>query len=115
MGFNPEFLNQPHKRGNPEAQIQLQIIHYCKAKGYVIGKIKNKGSRLGNRFIQDPYAFLGLPDLLLFANNKMFFIEVKSPKGLQSEHQVLFNDLCNKAGIIYILAHSLEEIQAVIK
>jgi hypothetical protein len=113
--FNPEWLNRPRKRGNPEGQLQLQIIHYYKAKGYIIGKIKNKGSRLGNRFIQDPYAFLGLPDLLLFTSNKMFFIEVKAPQGKQSEYQTAFQNYCNNANIPYILAYSLEDVQEIVK
>jgi len=115
MGFNPDFLNRPHKKGNPEGQLQLQIIHYCKARGYIIGKIKNKGSRLGNHFIQDPYTFLGLPDLLLFTSNRMFFIEVKTPKNKQSEYQIFFQNHCIKANIPYILARSLEDVISVIK
>jgi hypothetical protein len=107
------FEERSHKRGNPEGHIQLQIIHYCKAKGYIIGKIKNKGSRIGNRFIQDPYQFLGIPDLLLFTP-KMFFIECKVPNGRQSPHQKSFQELCEKAGIPYILVHSLDDVIKII-
>lgn len=103
------------KHGNPEAQIQLQIIHYCKARGWVIGKLKNKGSRLGNRFIFDPYAFLGLPDLLLFAKNKMYFLEIKSSVGQQSPHQKSFQECCLSSGINYILARSLEDVVSTVK
>jgi hypothetical protein len=102
------------KHGNPEGCIQLQILHYCKARGYNIGKIKNKGSRVGNRFIFDQYQFLGLPDLLLFTP-KMYFIEVKSKTGQQSEHQVAFQNLCNKANIPYILVRNLEDVISQIK
>jgi hypothetical protein len=112
--FNPDFLNRPRKHNNPEGHIQLQILHWAKARGYNIGKIKNKGSRIGNKFIQDPYAFLGLPDLILFTP-KMYFIEVKSPQGKQSLHQVKFQELCRQANIPYILAHSLEDVISVIK
>lgn len=111
--FNPDWPSR-RKRGNPEAHIQLQILHYCKLKGYTIGKIKNKGSRVGNSFIRDPYQFLGLPDLLLFTP-KMYFIEVKIPTGQQSEYQKNFQELCNKANIPYLLIHSVEELENLIK
>ena len=103
------------KHGNPEGQIQLSIIHYCKARGWVIGKIKNKGSRVGNRFIFDPYAFLGLPDLLLFANNKMYFLEIKSSTGVQSPMQKSFQSLCTASGINYILARDVQDVISVVK
>lgn len=103
----------PRKKDNPEGRIQLGIIRYCKARGYIIGKLKNKGSRIGNRFIQDPYQFLGIPDLLLFTP-KMYFIECKAPGGRQSPHQTTFQELCNNANIPYILARSVGDVQAAI-
>lgn len=103
------------KRGNPEGQIQLQIIHVCKAKGWTIGKIKNKGSRVGNRFIFDPYAFLGLPDLLLFANNKLYFIECKAIDGKQSPMQESFQEFCERSNTPYILARSIEDVLKIVE
>ena len=105
------FEQRYHKRGNPEAHIQLQIIHWAKMRGYTIGKIKNKGSRIGNSFIRDPYQFLGIPDLLLFTP-KMYFVECKAPNGRQSPHQKSFQICCEKAGIPYILAYDLENVIA---
>lgn len=97
------------KRGNPEAHVVLQIVHYCKMKGWNIGKIKNKGSQIGKRFIFDPYQWRGLPDLLLFTETKMIFIEAKSKDGHQSQEQLLFQALCKRTNTPYILAHSLDE------
>ena len=101
------------KRGNPEAQVQLRILRYYRARGYIIGKIKNKGSQIGKRFIHDHYQFLGLPDLLLFAP-KMYFIEVKASVGKQSIPQILFQEHCKAANIPYIIARSIEDIEEVI-
>jgi hypothetical protein len=103
-------LKMKIKRGNPEAQLVLKIIHWAKAKGYYIGKIKNKGSRIGNRFIFDIYQMKGLPDLILFANKKMFFIEAKSLTGVQSREQTLFMIFCAEANIPYILTRTLEDV-----
>ncbi len=113
MGYPREFLNRPRKHDNPEGRIQLQIIRWAKARGYTIGKIKNKGSRIGNRFIQDPYAFLGLPDLLLFTPD-MYFLEVKAEGGRQSEHQIHFQECCNKANIPYLLVNSIEQLEKIL-
>lgn len=115
MGYNPRFMQRVRKRGNPEGQIQLSILHWAKARGYTIGKIKNKGSRVGDSFIFDPYAFLGLPDLLLFANNKMYFLEIKSATGQQSPHQKSFQECCLSSGINYILCRSLEDVISAVK
>jgi hypothetical protein len=114
MGY-PDFLNKPHKRGNPEGQMQLQIIHYCRVRGYKIGKTKTTGIKRGRSFCFDPYTFRGFPDLTCFANNKLYFIEVKSPKGEQTPEQMDFEGFCKQANIPYILARNLEDVQEIIK
>lgn len=107
-------FNNLRKRDNPEGRLQLQIIHYCKGKGYIIGKTKTKGSQIGKRFLFDIYQFRGFPDLVLFSP-KFYFIEVKAKNGIQSPEQKNFQILCNNANIPYILAHSLEEVISAIK
>lgn len=114
MGYNPDFLNRPHKRGNPEGQLQLQIIHYCKARGYIIGKTKTTGIKRGRAFCFDPYTFRGFPDLTCFCP-QLIFIEVKSRKGEQTPEQMDFQEFCNKANIPYILARDLSDIEKYIK
>lgn len=115
MGYNPEFMNRRRKRDNPEGRLQLQIIHYLKACGFVVGKTKTTGIRRGQAFCFDPYTFRGFPDLCCFARNKLIFIEVKAPSGTQSQEQRNFQELCNSANITYILARSLEDITSLIK
>ena len=97
------------KRGNPEGQIQLQIIHYLKNKGYTVGKTKTKGSTLRGRFLYDVYQFRGFPDLVVFTP-KFYFIEVKAPGGVQSPEQKHFEELCKFAGIPYILARRVDDV-----
>lgn len=79
------------------------------------GKTKTMGVRRGKSFCFDPYLFLGFPDVTCFYNDKIFFIEVKSPTGAQSTHQKNFQALCEGAGITYILARSLEDVSRIIK
>lgn len=110
--FNQEWQNKPRKRGNPEAHLVLQIIHYIALRGGWAKKIKTKGSMTARgSFIFDPYAAKGVPDILYFYNGKMGWIEAKSAKGKQSPEQIAFQELCNKSNTPYILAYSLEDIQ----
>lgn len=98
------------KRGNPEGQLQLAIIHSLKARGFVVGKTKTKGSRLGNRFLFDCYQFRGFPDLVCFTP-KFYFIECKAKNGTQSPEQKDFQALCERADVPYILARSVEDVE----
>jgi len=113
--FNPQWLNKPRKRSGLEGRIQLQIIHYLKMKGAAVGKTKTMGVRDGGHYRFDIYTFRGFPDLTCFINNTLYFIEVKSPRGIQSPEQQTFELLCHQAGIHYILAKSLEDVISVIK
>lgn len=113
--MNPEWFNRPRKNNNPESRLQLQIIHYLKALGAVVGKTKTTGIRRGRAFCFDPYLFRGFPDLTLFYKNQLFFIEVKSEKGKQTYEQKNFETLCLQANIPYILAKTLENVSSVIK
>ena len=113
--FNPQWLQRPRKKDNPEGRIALQILKYLRAIGAVAGKTKTMGVRRGNFYSRDPYLFLGFPDITFFYNNRLYFCEVKSPTGQMSEHQKSFQEYCIKSNIPYILAKSLEDIISIIK
>lgn len=110
----PIYLNNLKKK-SLESSIQLQIIHYLKLRGHVVGKTKTMGTKRGRSFCFDPYTFRGFPDLCAFVNKKFYFIEVKSKIGRQSEDQVNFQKLSEEAGITYILARNIEDVQVVIE
>jgi len=93
-----------------ESVIQLQIIHYLKAHGHIVGKTKTMGVKRGRAFCFDPYTFRGFSDLVAFVNNKICFIEVKSATGKQSYDQIVFQKLVEDAGLTYILARSVEDV-----
>ena len=99
----------------PESRVQLQIIHYIKSRGYVVGKTKTMGVRRGRAFCFDPYTFRGFSDLVAFINNKIYFIEVKSKVGKQSDDQIAFQKLVESAGLTYVLARSVEDVERSIK
>ena len=97
-----------------EGVIQLQIIHYIKARGWTVGKTRTMGVKRGRSFCFDPYTFRGFPDLVCFANHKIYFIEVKSSAGIQSDDQKEFQKLAEDCGLTYILAKSIEDVDKVI-
>jgi hypothetical protein len=97
------------KHRNIEGRIQLQIIHYLRMKGYVVGKTKTKGTQKGRRWIFDLYTFRGFPDLVCFTP-KLYFLEIKGPAGVQSPEQKEFQQLATKASIPYILARSVQDV-----
>ena len=108
----------PHKRqkDSPEGRIQLSIIHYCKLKGFVIGKTKTMGIRDKGFYRKAPYIFTGKCDLEAFApNGIMYGIEVKSKTGKLSEHQKAYRDIFHKPpDRIFIEAHSLDDVIKVV-
>lgn len=98
------------KRDNPEGRLVLDIIKYLRAKGYTVGKVKVKGGIGKHGFIRDPYTFRGVADLLCFTRDKIGFIEVKAPNGgKQSDWQKCFQECCDRCGVMYILARSVED------
>jgi hypothetical protein len=101
-----------------ETDIQLQIIHYLKRIGAKVGKTRTMGVKRGRVFCFDPYTFRGKCDLEAFKNNVMYGIEVKKyPNKIkegsdQDKYRKLFHFPPSR---IFIEAHSLDDIMAVIK
>ena len=93
-----------------EAQVQLQVIKFLRAKGFVCGKIKTKGSFSDGKYLFDKYQFRGIADLLVFTNTRMYFIECKSEKGYLSQDQKDFKELCNKVRIPYLVVRRVEDV-----
>ena len=103
------------KRGNPEVIIQRQILGYLKPICQAVGKTKTMGVKRGKFFCLDPYTFRGFPDVVAFYKSRLYFVEVKSKVGRQSEDQKKFQLLAEGAGLAYILARSVEDISKYIK
>ena len=119
MGYNSEFLNNKfHKRGNPEGAIQLQIIHYLKGIGAVVGKTRTMGVKRGRAYCYDVYTMRGKADLECFHKGIMYAIEVKAPgkKIEQNSDQDLYRSFFHAPpSRIFIEADSLDVVRSVIK
>jgi hypothetical protein len=98
-----------------EKDIQLQILKYLRAIGGYFGKTKTMGVKRGRVFCFDPYTMRGMPDILCFYQNKIYFIECKANKNKQSPEQITFQKYCIASGITYILAYDVQDVISVIK
>ena len=71
------------------------------------------GSRLAAYRIVNTNATSGLSDIVIFANGRSAFLEVKRPKGRLSESQVKFSELAKRHGMTYHVVTSVDEAVAV--
>ncbi len=118
MGFN---LRRPlRKKDNPEGRIQLQILHYLKRIGAVVGKTKIQGTYDAmtkcRRF--DIYNMRGKADLECFYKGVMYCLEIKAPgKSIekdsdQDNYRKVFHKPPHR---IFIEADCLEDVLEIIK
>ena len=86
--------------GKHETAVRKQILHYLRLKGwFVYYNLAGLG------------AYPGLSDLVASKNGRIVHIEVKTPKGRQSEYQEIFQADIEAAGGEYLLARSIECLQ----
>lgn len=97
-----------------ESDIQRTICDYLDRKKHFFW-------RANNTPIYDPtrkqframpkYAIRGLPDITIITDGGFaVFLEVKKPKGTQSEHQKEFQRRCKEKGCEYHVVKSLEDV-----
>jgi len=57
----------------------------------------------------------GIPDLLVLKDGRVWFVEIKTPKGKLSPYQERMKALCEYYGVPYIVIRTLEEAQKTIE
>lgn len=97
-----------------EARIQQSIFTYFKSQFadtelfiYVPNDNKQKAVNLG--------LCPGASDLIITVNKKIYFVEVKRPKGVKSEKQKKFENLVRSLGYEYFIVRSLDEFKELIQ
>lgn len=94
-----------------EAEIQKQILDYLALKR-IFHYRQNSGA-----FMRDDHFYrmgaTGAPDIVCVIAGQYVGIEVKAPKGKQSDHQKEFQKKLEAAGGKYVLAYSLEDVLGV--
>lgn len=87
------------KRVTPETALKSQIRQYLALKGWYVFPI-----------LQGLGATKGISDLIALKEGICLFLEVKSPKGRQSDHQVRFQRRVEDAGGRYRVIRSLDDL-----
>lgn len=89
----------PNKRGGlTESEIQAQIKQYLTLRGWFCFKIH-----------QSALSYKGIADLYACKDGRSVWIEVKTPKGKQSDHQKSFEDNLQRQCVRYIIMRDLED------
>ncbi len=104
-------------RGPSEAQIELSVCHWLRVRGIFFWKQPQSGffdSRV-KRFRKQasPYAMNGCPDIICIYNGLFVGLELKSPKGKQSDSQLEFQRRVEAANGVYEVVRSIEDAAAV--
>lgn len=101
----------------PEGFVLDAILDYLQAKRILAFRMNVGTARMGSRFVQ--FGVPGMADILAFGPAESYvqpvivmWIECKAPKGKQSELQKSFQHLVEENGHRYIIARSIEDVEA---
>lgn len=98
-----------------EAQIEKEIMVALSQKGFLVLSINVASFKIDNRFISTGVP-KGYPDLTAIKDGKVYFIEVKTPTGKPSKHQLHFLKVARErygcvAGICRSVQDALELVE----
>jgi hypothetical protein len=102
--------NQPTRRMK-ESHVQRQILDYLALKRIFHYRNNSGGFKdKAGHFYR--FGALGSPDIICVIDGQFVGIEVKAPKGRQSDHQKEFQHNLEAAAGVYVLAYSLDDVIA---
>lgn len=110
-----------------ESQIQIQVADWLRmyesARDFIFFAVPNEGmgaaktgaglgrmARLKRMGLRP-----GVADIVIIKGGKAYFLELKTPEGVQSERQSAFQADCFYVGAEYAIARSFEEAQKIVK
>ncbi len=95
-----------------EKQIQNAIEEYLEFKHHCFWK-NNSGAlpTKSGGFIR--FGSPGSPDICLVYKDRFYGLEVKASKGKQSPNQIAFQDKLQKAGGLYYVVKSIDDVIAI--
>lgn len=112
-----EFLKrqQPtkHKTRHEESKIQQAVVQWFRLQypKYIIAAVPNGGYRNSKEaaIMQREGVLSGFSDLIVIAQRNVLFMEMKTPKGLQSDKQKEFQNKVSRLGFEYVICCSFEQ------
>ncbi len=94
-----------------EKEIQLAICDYLALKKYFFWRQNTGAVWDKDRFRSMPkYSINGVPDIILIKEGIFIGLEVKQPKGKQSDNQKVFEKLCTANGAEYHIVTSIDDV-----
>lgn len=102
-----------------EHRIQVACVNWFRYQfqEYLCFAVPNGGMRneVVAKKLKAEGAMAGVADLIVVAHQRIFFIEMKTPKGKQSPTQVEFEKRVTALGHTYYVCHSIDEFMQVCK
>lgn len=96
-----------------EHDIQSLILIYITSLPHTFAFRMNTGkARMGGRFVT--FGIPGQPDIFAIIRGRFVGIEVKTATGRQSKDQKNWQRNCERAGGLYILARSVDDVRVVL-
>lgn len=97
-----------------ESAIQAKIMDALKASGTAFWRINNTGKLPGGRWASR--SSVGVSDLIAIGPGGVFTgIEVKDADGEQNDAQIKFQEAVERAGGVYIVARSVDDVLALLR
>lgn len=104
---------------HPESLLQRQMVHWFRLQypQYIIAAIPNGGFRnaLEAKIMKSEGVLAGFSDLIIIAEKKTLFVEVKTKQGRQSELQKRFQTSIERLGHQYCLCRSFDDFCSIVK
>ena len=99
-----------------EARIQTACVNWYRLSypKFLIFAVPNGGSRnkIEAANLKREGALAGVADLILLAEGKVLFVEMKTMKGRQTERQKLFQHNVERLGFQYVVCRSFDEFRS---
>jgi hypothetical protein len=116
MGLSESEVFAPRrKRGKPERAIQRAILLWLRANGCLVAVTDAGAAYRAGAFFGDAIP-AGWPDITgLLPNGRFIGVEVKAPKGRQSDVQQHIEREVRKRDGIYVLARSVDDVQRAVE
>lgn len=106
-----------HPPRHIESEIQKSIVVWFRAHypRYIIAAIPNGGYRNAREaaIMKSEGVLAGFSDLIVIAQGKILFVEIKTAKGKQSERQKYFQKSVEALGFPYAVCRSLADFVSV--
>ena len=96
-----------------EAQIQHRIVQAIQALGHVVFSVPNEAAGNNQRRQMHMVSMglrSGVSDLVVVSYKRVVFLEVKTPKGSQSDKQARFQREVEARGHEYYIVRSVEDV-----